>query len=262
VIYEFNHVGIFVRDLDTSLHFYVDVLGGQVVDHGKIAATRTDCVYVQLAGGLIELIYSPDPPADRAFGLNHLGFMTDELDSDYARLMAAGYPALVPPKVAGTGHGRLAMTADPSGARIELLQRNENYRIPAIIDGLADLIDHVGVIARDLSAAEQFYETHLSMRQLTDRRKHSPESGATAAYFAIGDDVVELLDRPEFTADTAALRHLALLVDDLDTARARLASNGVTATSERAQPGRTGRLAVLRDPDGVELELLQRGPAA
>jgi catechol 2,3-dioxygenase-like lactoylglutathione lyase family enzyme len=64
VIYEFNHVGTYVRDLNASLDFYVHAFGGQVVDHGVIEAIRTDCVYVQIAGGMVELIYRPDPPVE------------------------------------------------------------------------------------------------------------------------------------------------------------------------------------------------------
>lgn len=165
MIYELNHVGLFVRDLDASLAFYVGLLGGRVADRAIIPATATDCVYVQVGTGLVELLRSPAPPPDLRFGLNHTGFMSDDLDGDYQRLAAAGCPFDVPPRAAGTGRGRVAFLSDPHGARTELLQRREEFRGPAVPGAPVARLDHVGVYASDLAAAA-FYGGQLALPQL------------------------------------------------------------------------------------------------
>ena len=87
MIYELNHVGGRVRDLDASLEFYGG-LGAEVVDRLFMSGSRVNRVHIQLATGLVELLHHEEPDAQATYGLNHVGFMTDDLDGDYARLMA------------------------------------------------------------------------------------------------------------------------------------------------------------------------------
>ena len=51
--------------------------------------------------------------------------------------------------------------------------------------------------------------------------------------------------------------HLAYAVDDIYAACQRLADGGVTIN----RPPRDGRMAFVRSPDGISIELLQRGGA-
>ncbi|MDP3172893.1 MAG: VOC family protein, partial [Phenylobacterium sp.] len=51
--------------------------------------------------------------------------------------------------------------------------------------------------------------------------------------------------------------HLAYEVDDIYAACARLQAGGVTIS----RPPRDGRMAFVRSPDGVSIELLQAGAA-
>ncbi|HLO96544.1 MAG TPA: VOC family protein, partial [Burkholderiaceae bacterium] len=51
--------------------------------------------------------------------------------------------------------------------------------------------------------------------------------------------------------------HLAFGVDDIYAACQRLAEHGVTI----ARPPRDGRMAFVRSPDNISVELLQNGPA-
>lgn len=51
--------------------------------------------------------------------------------------------------------------------------------------------------------------------------------------------------------------HLAYAVDDIHAACQRLMDGGVTIN----RPPRDGRMAFVRSPDGVSVELLQAGPA-
>jgi catechol 2,3-dioxygenase-like lactoylglutathione lyase family enzyme len=192
VIYELNHVGGRVRDLEASLSFYGG-LGAQVVDRLFMAGPRVDRVHIQLATGLIELLHHEESGAQATYGLNHIGFMTDDLDGDYARLMALGYAEISSPRVAGSGQGRLAFLSDPNGVRVELLQRSENFRVPPITTGPVQRLAHVAVAAPDREAAIEFYGTHLGMTRATDDT------------FALGVDTLALVAPP-----ATPIAHLAL----------------------------------------------------
>ena len=198
MIYELNHVGGRVRDLEASLGFYGE-LGAEVVDRLFMPGSRVTRVHIQLATGLVELLHHEEPQA--TYGLNHVGFMTDDLDGDYARLMALGYSELSSPRVAGSGQGRLAFLSDPNGVRVELLQRSEEFRVAPITTGPVQAFAYVGVAAPDVDAAVEFYGTHLGMEQVADDT------------FRLGQDAVKLLP-----SATTTIEHLGLSAD-LQTAR-------------------------------------------
>jgi catechol 2,3-dioxygenase-like lactoylglutathione lyase family enzyme len=186
VIYELNHVGGRIRDLDASLAFYTETVGAEVVDQLFMPGPRVDRVHVQLATGLVELLHNQDVDPDATYGLNHVGFMTDDLDGDYARLTGAGYAELSAPKVAGSGQGRLAFLADPNGVRVELLQRSEEFRVPPITSGPVRRLSFIALPAPDLEAAVEFYCDHLGMERWT------PAEPDDAVYVRIGDDALKL----------------------------------------------------------------------
>ncbi|HEY3557222.1 MAG TPA: VOC family protein [Kribbella sp.] len=196
MIYELNHVGGRVRDLDASLEFYGG-LGAEVVDRLFMAGARVNRVHIQLATGLVELLHHEELDEQATYGLNHVGFMTDDLDGDYARLMALGYDDLSSPRVAGSGQGRLAFLSDPNGVRVELLQRSEDFRVPPITTGPVQEFSYVGLAAPDLDAAAEFYGTHLGMERV---------AGDT---FRLGADAVKLLPSATSTIDHLGLTGVA-----------------------------------------------------
>ncbi|MER7247477.1 VOC family protein [Kribbella sp. NPDC000426] len=180
MIYELNHVGGPVQDLDASLSFY-DGLGAAVVDRLFMSTARVHRVHIQVATGLVELLHREEPDPEATYGLNHVGFMTDDLDGDYARLMALGYGEISSPRVAGSGQGRLAFLSDPNGVRVELLQRSEEFRVPPITAGPVQGLSYVALAAPDLDAAIEFYGAHLGMERVADDT------------FRIGADAVRLV---------------------------------------------------------------------
>lgn len=197
MIYELNHVGGPVRDLDASLAFYTETIGAEVVDRLFISGSRTHRVHIQIATGLVELLHREDaatPPAENAtYGLNHIGFMTDDLDGEFARLTGAGCAEISSPRVAGSGQGRLAFLSDPNGVRVELLQRSEDFRVPPITSGSVRSLSFVALAAPDLDAAIEFYGHHLGMERWTPGGAEGEDG---VAYFRIGDDAVKLCQSP------------------------------------------------------------------
>jgi catechol 2,3-dioxygenase-like lactoylglutathione lyase family enzyme len=200
VIYELNHVGGRVQDLEASLAFYTG-LGAEVVDRLFMTSSRVNRVHVQIATGLVELLHNEEPDPDATYGLNHVGFMTDDLDADYARLIALGYAELSSPRTASSGQGRLAFLADPNGVRIELLQRSEEFRVPPITSGPVRRLSHIALSAPDLDAAIEFYGTHLGM-------ECDPIDSPDTATFRLGPDAVKL--HKSLPPATIPVNHLAL----------------------------------------------------
>ncbi|MEE4382101.1 MAG: lactoylglutathione lyase [Pseudomonadales bacterium] len=117
---------------------------------------------------------------------------------------------------------------------------------------------HTMVRVRDLDESLAFYCDALGLEEL---RRHDHEGGRFTLVFlaAPGDREaqVELTHNwdPEELDGGRNFGHLAYAVDDIYAACERLAEHGVTI----ARPPRDGRMAFVRSPDGISVELLQRG---
>ena len=119
---------------------------------------------------------------------------------------------------------------------------------------------HTMVRVSDLAQSLAFYCDALGLREL---RRHDNESGRYTLVFlaAPGDDdaQVELTSNwdPEAYGIGRAFGHLAYAVDDIYATCQRLMDHGVTIN----RPPRDGRMAFVRSPDLISVELLQRGAA-
>ncbi|WP_439138896.1 VOC family protein [Roseicyclus sp.] len=118
---------------------------------------------------------------------------------------------------------------------------------------------HTMVRVKDLEAAMAFYEL-LGLRQT---RRNDYEQGRFSLIFmaAPGDEAcpVELTynwDGDEgLPSDSRHFGHLAYAVDDIYATCQHLMDNGVTIN----RPPRDGRMAFVRSPDNISIELLQAG---
>ena len=119
---------------------------------------------------------------------------------------------------------------------------------------------HTMVRVTDLDASLRFYRDALGLVEL--RRKDYPQGRYTLLFLAApGDDSaqVELTFNwdPEGYAGGRNFGHLAYEVDDIYATCQRLREHGVTIN----RPPRDGRMAFVRSPDQISIELLQRGAA-
>lgn len=260
MIYELNHFGIVVKDLEKSLAFYQGVLGAEVVYKGFIPPSKTDVIYLIITGGLIELLHPAEPAPDTQFGITHIAFMSNDLDSDYQRLIDLGYQGLVTPKVAGTGAGRLAFLNDPNGARIELIQRDVPMRENSPTHDIIGSFDHYSVLANDLDGALKLYRDVMGMSVLKEINVSDPADSLSIVYLNWGYDVLELVHRPSPDTQSPIFGHFALRVDNVDEALKSFAAKGVPTEPGTPRPARTGigRIGEIRDPDGVKIELVDR----
>jgi len=119
---------------------------------------------------------------------------------------------------------------------------------------------HTMVRVTDLDASVDFYCNKLGLVEL--RRHENPGGRFTLVFLAApGDDSaqVELTWNwdPEVLSGGRNFGHLAYAVDDIYALCQRLLDKGVVIN----RPPRDGRMAFVRSPDNVSIELLQRGAA-
>jgi len=119
---------------------------------------------------------------------------------------------------------------------------------------------HTMVRVTDLDASLRFYCDALGLQEV--RRYDSAEGRYTLVFLAApGDEQaqVELTHNwdPEAYGIGRAFGHLAYQVEDIYAACRRLQDRGVTVN----RPPRDGRMAFVRSPDGISVELLQQGAA-
>jgi len=117
---------------------------------------------------------------------------------------------------------------------------------------------HTMVRVTDLDASIGFYRDALGLELLSVREV--PAGRFTLAFLAApGDHMaqVELTHNwdPEACTGGRNFGHLAYAVDDIYAKCAALQVAGVTVL----RPPRDGRMAFVRSPDGISIELLQRG---
>ncbi|MAD34266.1 MAG: lactoylglutathione lyase [Planctomycetes bacterium] len=119
---------------------------------------------------------------------------------------------------------------------------------------------HTMVRVTDLEQSLAFYCDHLGLEEV--RRKDNEKGRFTLVFLAAPGDEdaqVELTYNwdPEDYGEGRNFGHLAYQVDDIYAACQRLMDAGVTIN----RPPRDGRMAFVRSPDNISVELLQRGDA-
>jgi catechol 2,3-dioxygenase-like lactoylglutathione lyase family enzyme len=252
MIYELNHLGILVADVEKSVDFYTGFLGATKVWGATVAEKGMEIVYLQLAQGLVELISVAG--SEQPYGANHFGFYSDDLDADFASLVAAGATAVFAPRVSGSGVGRQAMVQDPDGVAIELLQRDLPLRSGVIPHPHIIAIDHFAIQSSEHDRTLEFYRDRLDMA--VARRIPIPSMDTTLTYLHHGEDVVEVLPRVH---DGNRLHHIALAVVDVEAALADLVARGGTPDGPaRPAAGGVGSIGSVTDPDGVVIEFVDR----
>lgn len=126
---------------------------------------------------------------------------------------------------------------------------------------------HTMVRVRDIAASLDFYCNKLGLKEI--RRIDQEKGRFTLIFLAAPEDedrarrdaapMLELTynwDTEDYTGGRN-FGHLAFRVGDIYATCARLAAGGVTIN----RPPRDGRMAFIRSPDDISIELLQAGDA-
>jgi lactoylglutathione lyase len=119
---------------------------------------------------------------------------------------------------------------------------------------------HTMVRVTDIDASLRLYRDALGLKELS--RKDSPQGRFTLVFLAApGDESaqVELTYNwdPESYSGGRNFGHLAYEVDDIYATCQHLADHGVVIN----RPPRDGKMAFIRSPDNISVELLQKGAA-
>ncbi|MDO8273081.1 MAG: VOC family protein, partial [Gammaproteobacteria bacterium] len=117
---------------------------------------------------------------------------------------------------------------------------------------------HTMVRVTNLEASLDFYCNKLGLKEL--QRRESEQGRFTLVFLAApGDDdaQIELTYNwdPEVYGEGRNFGHLAYAVKDIYALCAHLQQQGVTIN----RPPRDGRMAFIRSPDNISIELLQEG---
>lgn len=118
---------------------------------------------------------------------------------------------------------------------------------------------HTMIRVSDVAETLRFFEL-LGLKEL---RRYDNEAGRfTLIFLAVPGDEdaqVELTHNWDESGYTGGRNfgHLAYAVDDIYASCQRLMEGGVTIN----RPPRDGRMAFVKSPDGISVELLQAGPA-
>ena len=119
---------------------------------------------------------------------------------------------------------------------------------------------HTMVRVTDIEASLRFYRDALGLELLS--RRDNEAGRFTLVFLAAPGDPsaqVELTHNwdPEAYTGGRNFGHLAYAVDDIYATCQRLKDHGVTIN----RPPRDGRMAFVRSPDNISIELIQKGEA-
>jgi len=126
---------------------------------------------------------------------------------------------------------------------------------------------HTMIRAADLDKTLSFFVDHLGLVEV--RRYDSEQGRFTLVFLAAPGDADEAENKqsplveitynwdPETYDGGRNFGHLAYRVDDIYATCQRLMDGGVTIN----RPPRDGRMAFVKSPDGISIELLQEGDA-
>ena len=116
---------------------------------------------------------------------------------------------------------------------------------------------HTMIRVQNLESALDFFINKLGMMEV--RRREAPEGRFTLVFLATGpgESTIELTYNwdPEAYETGRSFGHLAYKVDNIYDCCQRLMDAGVTIN----RPPRDGRMAFVKSPDNISIELLQEG---
>lgn len=118
------HIGISTKDMEKSIRFYTEILGGKIlmeIEEPKGTPWIVTVIYPD--GSCVELFY-PRPqqfPLGDKLGRNHLALRVDDIRALEARLDAWSVPITSRPKIVRDGNWQLWCT-DSNGYPVEFLE--------------------------------------------------------------------------------------------------------------------------------------------
>ena len=130
-LYNLDHVGIAVKDLDAAIAGYFDRYGVEPIHRQVVADQGVDEAMIPIGGSFVQLLgaLSPETPVGRFLetrgeGLHHVAYAVLDIEESLAHLAAKGARLIDEfPRVGGSG-ARIAFVhpSDLGGTLIELVE--------------------------------------------------------------------------------------------------------------------------------------------
>jgi catechol 2,3-dioxygenase-like lactoylglutathione lyase family enzyme len=130
VVLGIEHIGVATGNLDETVRFFGDLLGGQIRDRWRLEEKKIDFVLMEFAGTYLEIIHfeqglttpsEPDFPPKRN-GLKHVCFAVQDIEQMRSRLEGAGIPMLTQVRE-GHHYRKQLFCQGPDQSVIELVER-------------------------------------------------------------------------------------------------------------------------------------------
>ena len=118
-------------------------------------------------------------------------------------------------------------------------------------------IEHIALFADNLEASKDFFVRLFDMRVVLDNSK-APVRG----YFLANESgsVLEMIERPQgqTNSDQRYVCHVAFAVEDVESARRVIESEGLVFESDTVVDTPEFKTAFFRDPEGNRIQILKR----
>lgn len=265
-----HHVGIVVRSADDALGFYRDALGLPVSVDRVIEDQGVRGVLLPCGDSEIELL---EPTRDdtgvarflqsRGEGQHHVCFQSDDCEADLRAAADKGVQLIDEAPRAGLA-GMIGFLHPKSnhGVLIEYATPVEESHVGPSDDAVAQRIDHIGIVVKDIPMAAATYERHFGFSLDPALGGNVEALGIENAFMLAGNAHLEFI-RPTTeegpVAKFAAERGegsflLSLAVADAEAAVATLRERGARV----ADPNNGVAFVSPRSSFGVTLQLVER----
>ena len=124
-----HHVHLFTRDIDATVAWWRDLLGGVVAFDGDFGGSRN--VFMHVGEGRLHF-YDQRLRDEGKGAVHHVGIRTDDLYALHARLVARG--VAIRSEVREFGSWRYVMCPAPDDVLLELFEVDGDQLDPALAD--------------------------------------------------------------------------------------------------------------------------------
>jgi len=126
-------------------------------------------------------------------------------------------------------------------------------------------IDHPSIACYDVDRQAKWYCTNFGMRVIASNGMNPPAVVIGYGDSTVGGAMIELMPAVEpgpepatMTRFQPGIRHVALRVADFEEAHGKLKALGVRFITEPGEAVGGGRTILFRDPEGNELQIVER----
>jgi catechol 2,3-dioxygenase-like lactoylglutathione lyase family enzyme len=282
---DFQHVTVTVSDIDKSMAFYRDLLGFPVLGRLNYHDESGLVIYFLDIGrnALLEIFSFKVPVKPSEFiyddhqrGLRHICFKVKDASATALRLKKAGVEFTLDPWDI-PGGGKVAFFKSPDGVLLEILQFpvdtyiNPNIireRLPVSIipsgaPGNSELTyEHTAMTVSNLDRALELYQGVLGFPVWEYTVEDSGSSirvqiqvgNSNLELFSFGTSTIPHPWNPDSTV--LGLKHIGLLVEDVDAVAGRLERAGVKILYPPVAATGNVKTCFFADPDGNGVELI------